>query len=140
MTCNYVIAIDIDPVKIALARHNAAVYGVADRIEFIIGDFFQLVPRLKADVIYLSPPWGGIEYFRDGTYDVRNLGGVFNCEELLATARTITTDIALYLPRTSNLYQIIELAGIGGTVDIELNHMGRKKKALTAYFGDLAYY
>ena len=41
-TCNHVIAIDIDPHKIALARHNAAVYGVADRIEFIVGDFFQV--------------------------------------------------------------------------------------------------
>ena len=41
-TCNHVIAIDIDPHKIALARHNAAVYGVADRIEFIVGDFFNV--------------------------------------------------------------------------------------------------
>lgn len=51
-----VIAIDIDPVKIELARHNASVYGVADRIEFIVGDFFQVAPSLKADVIFLSPP------------------------------------------------------------------------------------
>ncbi len=42
-----VIAIDIDPVKIACARHNAAVYGVQDRIEFIVGDYFEIVPRLK---------------------------------------------------------------------------------------------
>ena len=41
------IAIDIDPSKIALARHNAAVYGVADRIEFIVGDFFKVVPKLQ---------------------------------------------------------------------------------------------
>ena len=41
-TCNHVIAIDIDPNKIKLARHNAAVYGVADRIEFIVGDYFQV--------------------------------------------------------------------------------------------------
>ena len=46
-TCERVIAIDIDPAKIALARHNAAVYGVADRIEFIVGDFFKVVPKLQ---------------------------------------------------------------------------------------------
>jgi hypothetical protein len=51
-----VIAIDIDPSKIELARHNASVYGVADRIEFIVGDFIQLAPSLKADVVFLSPP------------------------------------------------------------------------------------
>ena len=42
-----VIAIDLDAEKIALARHNAAVYGVADRIEFLVGDFLELGPRLK---------------------------------------------------------------------------------------------
>ena len=57
------IAIDIDPEKIALARHNATVYGVADRIEFIVGDFFDVVPNITAaDVIFLSPPWGGPDY------------------------------------------------------------------------------
>ncbi len=60
-SCERVIAIDIDPHKIELARSNAAVYGVADRIEFVCGDFFKLVPELFcADVIFLSPPWGGI--------------------------------------------------------------------------------
>jgi len=42
-----VIAIDIDPVKIACAIHNANIYGVADRIEFIVGDYFQIMPHLK---------------------------------------------------------------------------------------------
>jgi len=36
-TCSHVIAIDIDASRLRLARHNAAVYGVADRIEFIHG-------------------------------------------------------------------------------------------------------
>ena len=36
-TCNKVIAIDIDPTKIHAARHNAKVYGVEHKIEFIIG-------------------------------------------------------------------------------------------------------
>jgi len=58
-----VIAIDIDPIKIEYARHNAKVYGVADRIEFIVGDFFDIVPKLvAAEVIFLAPPWGGPEY------------------------------------------------------------------------------
>lgn len=57
-----VIAIDIDPKKIEMAKHNASVYNVADRIEFIVGDFLQLFPRLQADVVFLSPPWGGPDY------------------------------------------------------------------------------
>ena len=51
-TCERVIAIDIDPQKISLARHNAAVYGVEDRIEFIVGDFFKVVPTLQVKTFH----------------------------------------------------------------------------------------
>lgn len=68
-----VIAIDIDPVKIELARHNASVYGVEDRIEFIIGDYMQLAPHLKADVVFLSPPWGGPEYLNAEVFDLETM-------------------------------------------------------------------
>ena len=46
-----VIAMDIDPVKIACARKNAEIYGVADRIEFIVGDFFHIMPHLKVAIL-----------------------------------------------------------------------------------------
>lgn len=69
-----VIAIDIDPVKISLAHHNAVVYGVADQIEFICGDFMQLASSLKAaDVVFLSPPWGGPEYATADIFDVQTM-------------------------------------------------------------------
>ena len=72
LTCERVIAIDIDPEKIRLARHNARVYGVEERIEFIVGDFFSLIPSLHgADVIFLSPPWGGPEYLSEDIYDIQ---------------------------------------------------------------------
>lgn len=77
-TCNYlhrlmffllllfaVIAIDIDAKKIEMARHNAEIYGVADRIEFIVGDFLQLSESFRADVVFLSPPWGGPDYAKN---------------------------------------------------------------------------
>jgi len=48
-----VISIDIDPVKLSYARHNASIYGVEDRIEFICGDFFEIAPKLAADVVFL---------------------------------------------------------------------------------------
>lgn len=68
-----VIAIDIDPVKIALARNNAEVYGIADKIEFICGDFLLLASCLKADVVFLSPPWGGPDYATAETFDIRTM-------------------------------------------------------------------
>ncbi|RPD64502.1 S-adenosyl-L-methionine-dependent methyltransferase [Lentinus tigrinus ALCF2SS1-7] len=67
-TCERVIALDVSPVRLALARHNAALYGVEDRIEFILADFFSFArtlkqrARRKIDVVFLSPPWGGPSY------------------------------------------------------------------------------
>lgn len=67
------IAIDIDPVKVELTRHNARVYGVEDRIEFIIGNYMELAPNLKADVVFLSPPWGGPQYLSAEVFDLETM-------------------------------------------------------------------
>ena len=56
----FVIAIDLDPSKVAMAKHNASIYGVAERIDFVVGDASQLLPHMRAHVCLLSPPWGGI--------------------------------------------------------------------------------
>ena len=69
-----VIAIDIDPRKIEAAKHNARIYGVEDRIEFIVGDFFDIIPQcVTADVIFLSPPWGGPQYLNADVYDIQSM-------------------------------------------------------------------
>ena len=58
----HVIAIDLDARKLDLAAHNAEVYGVRDRIEFIHGDALHVMSMLsaqgrKVDSVLLSPPW-----------------------------------------------------------------------------------
>ncbi|CAO3566703.1 unnamed protein product [Mortierella alpina] len=72
LTCHRVIAIDIDPVRLECAKNNARVYGVEDRIEFICGDYMTLIPRLKADAVFLSPPWGGPGYLAQDEFDLKN--------------------------------------------------------------------
>lgn len=42
-----------------MAKHNAKLYGVDHRIEFIVGNFLTLADSLIADVIFLSPPLDG---------------------------------------------------------------------------------
>ena len=71
-----VIAIDIDPEKLCLAKNNAQVYDVADRIEFILGNYLDLAPKLVADVVFLSPPWGGPEYLSTEIYDLNVIQGL----------------------------------------------------------------
>lgn len=102
-----VIAIDIDPKKIELAKNNAAIYGVLDRIEFIVGDYYSLAPTLKADVVYLAPPWGGPSYLLKKMFNIEDMmpnegGGKF----LYEITRRITENIAYFLPRNINVQEV----------------------------------
>ena len=139
-TCTKVIAIDIDPKKIEAAKNNARVYGVEDRIEFIVGDFFKIIPTLyTADVVFLSPPWGGPEYLGADVYDLQAMipmDGIKIFDEALK----ITENIAYYVPKNTNVDQLISLAGPGGNVEIEQNILNTKVKTVTAYFGELIKY
>lgn len=58
-SAHVVIAIDIDPVKIRIAKHNAQLYEVDDTIEFICADFVEWAkeqPYNSVDAVFLSPP------------------------------------------------------------------------------------
>ncbi|KWU45249.1 hypothetical protein RHOSPDRAFT_33194 [Rhodotorula sp. JG-1b] len=79
------IALDTSPVRLACAAHNAALYGVADRITFILADWVtwtesylarmekgQVPEEEQVEVVFLSPPWGGIEYQTVGDKDNNN--------------------------------------------------------------------
>jgi trimethylguanosine synthase len=172
-----VIAFDTSPTRLALARHNAAIYGVVDRIEFILGDFLSFARAQAAkpsssrtiDVVFLSPPWGGPEYIsgdkstidasnNTGTSDERHpefsLANVqpIHGRELFQLSRALTPNVALYLPRNTNLAEVSALLETpsanlsnvaptsypGERVEVEEEWMGSKLKALTFYFGGLA--
>jgi len=135
-TCERVIAIDIDPIKISLAHHNATVYGVQDRIEFIVGDYMKLIPHLKADVVFLSPPWGGPNYVSAEVFDIKTmitLDGV----QIFKETKSITENIAYFMPRNADVEQLSLLASPNGNVEIEQNFLNKKLKTITAYYGAL---
>jgi hypothetical protein len=55
-----VLAIEADPARLELARHNAGVYGVARQIEFVQGDALALLPERRDPeaILFVDPPWG----------------------------------------------------------------------------------
>jgi len=131
-----VIAVDIDPVKIELAKNNAAVYGVLNQIEFIVGNFMEVVPHLKGDVVFMSPPWGGPNYRNIDVFKLiyiePNLYDAFNL-----IRQHITQEIGLLIPRMTDDNDLRELAGEGNSVEIEMNYFKDKEKTKTAYYGKL---
>ncbi|KAG1874284.1 Tgs1 protein [Suillus subluteus] len=135
-TCEHVIALDISPTRLALARHNAAIYGVADRIEFILADYISFAnaylsrphPTRRIDVVFLSPPWGGPGYispsenhvspynntdFQDdlethSQYSLSRIQPVHGADLFRLTKR-ISDNIAYFLPRNTDLNEISAL-------------------------------
>jgi len=134
-TCERFIAIDIDAQKIRMAQHNAKIYGVADRIEFIVCDFMTIAPSLKAEVDFLSPPWGGPGYLNSEQFDLNSMP--LNGYKIYSAARKITGNIAYYLPRNVDTDQLKILMGPGSDCEVEQHLMNNKLKASTVFFGDL---
>jgi len=62
-----VIAVDTDSERLDMARHNAKIYEVGDRIEFVLGDSNSVIGRYTPDLVIADPPWGGRDWNRDGT-------------------------------------------------------------------------
>ena len=134
--CKRVIAIDNNRARLDMARHNATIYGVEHKIEFIHGDFCALAPTLKADAVFLSPPWGGPAYADAEVFDIKTMmqpDGIWLFEQ----ARAITKNVAYFLPRNVDKAQASLLAGAGATCELERNKVNKKIKSITAYYGDL---
>jgi len=144
----HVIAIEIDPGRAQLIQHNADVYGVGHMVEVVCADFLAVAPRLRADAVFYSPPWGGPEYSRQGSFDVENMGG----HEHLGLSRLLhlafgpmgcRTALA-WLPRNSSLPQIeaaaaaaarVSSAGVGEFCEVEKAMLNGVDKAVTVYCG-----
>ena len=78
--CKKVIAVDSDADAIKCAKHNAELYEIAHKIEFVCDDIFRYIERIskkpgdtKIDSVFMSPPWGGPDYFKQEKYDLDNL-------------------------------------------------------------------
>lgn len=95
-----VIAADLDATKISLARKNSTIYRCRDKIEFKVQDYFTTVGQ-RADIVFMSPPWGGPEYLAREVYALSSMceangGG----ENIVRIAKSIAPKLALHLPRT----------------------------------------
>jgi trimethylguanosine synthase len=59
-----VLAVDLEPERLAMARHLAVLRGVASKIEFLVDDVVRIAASRAADALVLDPPWGGRDYER----------------------------------------------------------------------------
>ncbi|SRR6266702_2391157 len=134
-----VIALDTSPTRLALARHNAALHGLAARIEFVLADFRSFAARV------LNPTSLSPSEFRNtsasaarphpeaSSSPARKIDVVFlsppwggpeylsaaeyhlastqpePASELFRLARLLTPNVAFYVPRNTVLTDIAAL-------------------------------
>ena len=154
--CERVFAIELDPHRLSLARHNAAVYGVSDKCEWIEGDWLQIQSQLHspttqpqhtplrsdmqhATVLFLAPPWGGTQYGERESYklaDVALEGGGARLIEDGMRLGGVEGRVAVSLPRNVDVDEVVGVGG-GGRVEVEYNRCNWKVKTVTAYYGAL---
>ena len=76
------------------------------------GSYFDLVKTLKADVVFLSPPWGGPQYNKYAYFDVKEMM-MYDGLEIFKMTQKITDNIIYFLPRNVLPEQAAKLAGVG---------------------------
>jgi hypothetical protein len=64
-----VVSIELDSRRIAMAKKNAEIYGVGDKIEWVEGDMLK-AQGVRGDVVFMSPPWGGTGYMALDYYSI----------------------------------------------------------------------
>ncbi len=94
-----VVAIDRDASRLAMAEHNARIYGVHDRIDFRAGDALALVPTLAFDALVVDPPWGGRGYDREHT-------GLGDLRMPIAPLLGLPGALVLKLPRSFDVHAL----------------------------------
>jgi len=123
MSSQRVLAVDTDAGRLRDAEHNASVYGVRERIDFVHDDFAHFAAEYRGppvDAVFLSPPWGGPQHLDADYFSLLDVPCP-DIVKLFVAASELSTRVVLYLPRHVDLHEIAMLASAQGfsTVTVE---------------------
>jgi trimethylguanosine synthase len=144
------LGVDVSRPRLLAARANAALYGVASRCDWVCGDWTALSaamararpgrrPPCAADLLFLSPPWGGPAYLNAPTFDLpAPLAGTADAAALLASAAALAPHVMFFLPRNVAPADVSALAAAsapGARAELEEVYLNGTLKACTLYIG-----
>ena len=143
--CSKVYAIDISKSKLDMCKNNCEVYNCDNNIEFILSDFLKMKNKIKADYIFLSPPWGGTEYKKSEIYSIKKFMYP-DITEIIRVSLNVADNILFFLPRNLDLDELFDLCstikneikeGSGKNLffDIRIIKSNNRIKSLLIIFG-----
>jgi trimethylguanosine synthase len=150
--CIKVIGIEINQERIRMAQHNAIIYGVADKINFIAGDFLEWIhilpftirsllvkhPGLEV-VVFLAPPYGGVHATLEEEYNMDEMKPIDACTLVKLCVSYLSPNICFLLPKNITYKQIGEVIEASGTdsAEFEENILSGRCKTVSLYLGNL---
>jgi len=124
-----VVAIEKDKTRLKMARHNAEVYGVANKITFIHGDFLTEALKIKTEGVFIDLEWGGPEYKELKEFKLSDFSPDGN--DVLKLSFANFSEIAIKIPEN---FDLLELKKYDRPYKIEDNMMYGKVVFRTVYF------
>lgn len=106
--CSKVYAIDISKSKLDMCKNNCKVYHCKNNIKFIHSNFLKMKNKIKADYIFLSPPWGGTEYKNSEIYSIKKFMYP-DITEIIRMSLNVANKILFFLPRNLDLDELFDL-------------------------------
>jgi trimethylguanosine synthase len=125
-----VITVDVNSARLEMARHNARLHGVEDRVKFVAGDALEQIAAGQYDAVYLDPPWGGPDYSRIEFFALSHFSPDGN--RLLEAAFARTDLVGLSVPRN---FDFRELPRWRRPFRFESQENGERVVCHTFYFG-----
>lgn len=131
---NKIIAVDVDQNRINDARKNATLYGVKNKIEFIVGDVLNhnLLKNLSAEVAIIDPDWSA-----EGTKKSVHVNNIDSTQPSMRemfnlTKRYITPNIVSRVPKNFTF----DTLSVLGCCRLENILWGGRVRFKIAYFLD----
>ena len=143
--CSKVYAIDISEKKLSICKNNCKVYHCENNIEFFHSDFLKMKNKIKADYIFLSPPWGGMEYKNSYVYSIKKFMTP-DINEIVRVSLSVADNILFFLPRNLDLDELFNIcssikneikknSGKQLFFDIQILESNKRIKSLLIIFG-----
>jgi trimethylguanosine synthase len=123
-----VISIELDSIRAGMARDNATIYGVQDRITFRHGDFLSLIDETGGNSIYFDPHWGGPSYATLKNFPLE--GFAPNGHQLIEIAKAKKLFMAFTVPRN---FDFNELRYLQQDFVVAADHLGGRLLYFTVF-------
>jgi predicted RNA methylase len=102
-------SIDIDPLHVEISKHNTKLLNI-NNIDFSVDNYIFNFDKYKQDIIFLDPPWGGVDYKKKNLIDLYMINSNIPFSKFITSFISYLCEvIVLKLPYNYNVDLIISL-------------------------------